>query len=82
MALRPSKCECSALRAGGVRCHGHVPYIVPYRFTPTQLVDGLLAKSHLLSLVIDFTNTARYYDPKVSQDTALCIVLMWHEGIH
>ena len=47
--------------------HGH--YLVLSRFTPTQLVDGLLDRSHLLSLVIDLTNTTRYYDPKVGMET-------------
>ena len=47
--------------------HGNCPS--PRRFTPTQLVDNLLARSHLLSLVIDLTNTTRYYDPKVGMAT-------------
>ena len=48
-------------------CHGCCPVL--FRFTPTQLVDGLLDHSHLLSLVIDLTNTTRYYDPKVGMKT-------------
>ena len=47
-------------------------FVIFCRFTPNDLCNVLKEKGRILGLVVDFTNTERYYKPKVELDS--CVV--------